>query len=54
MMSAIIISRNIGTEYLPEKPLFYASKKSAQQAHEAIRPTDVDLVPDQIKRISYR
>jgi DNA topoisomerase-1 len=35
-----------GKEYLPEKPNFYASSnKSAQEAHEAIRPTDVSFTP---------
>ena len=43
------IGRHIGDEYLPEKANVYASKKSAQQAHEAIRPTDVDLTPSDIK-----
>jgi DNA topoisomerase-1 len=42
------ISRNIGPEYIPEKPNLFASKKSAQQAHEAVRPTDPDLPPDEI------
>ena len=44
------ISRNIGPEYIPEKPNFFAAKKSAQQAHEAIRPTDPDLPPDEIRQ----
>ena len=44
------IGRNIGGEYLPEKANLYASKKGAQQAHEAIRPTDVDLMPSEIKQ----
>lgn len=43
------ISNNIGANYVPEKPNLYASAKSAQQAHEAIRPTDVDIVPEQIQ-----
>ena len=43
------IRGHIGEEYLPEKPWFYASKKNAQQAHEAIRPTDLDYVPKDIK-----
>ncbi|MEA2067824.1 MAG: type I DNA topoisomerase, partial [Verrucomicrobiota bacterium] len=34
-----------GTEYLPEKPNFYKSKGAAQEAHEAIRPTDVSVQP---------
>jgi DNA topoisomerase-1 len=44
------ITRNIGQEYVPEKPNIYASKKRAQQAHEAIRPTDPDLPPKEIKQ----
>jgi len=43
------ISNNIGAQYIPEKPNYFASGKNAQQAHEAIRPTDVDLVPQQIR-----
>ncbi len=43
------ISRHIGSDYLPEKANIYTSKKTAQQAHEAIRPTDVDLTPSDIK-----
>ncbi|MHC4912438.1 MAG: type I DNA topoisomerase [Planctomycetota bacterium] len=43
------IDRHIGGEYLPEKARVYAAKKGAQQAHEAIRPTDVDMTPSDIK-----
>ncbi len=43
------IASNIGADYVPEKPNFFASKQGAQQAHEAIRPTDPDLTPDQIR-----
>jgi len=43
------IARHIGSEYIPEKPNVYASRKTAQQAHEAIRPTDPDLTPMDIK-----
>lgn len=43
------IGKNIGTDYLPEQANFYASRKNAQQAHEAIRPTDVDIVPADIR-----
>jgi DNA topoisomerase I len=43
------ISRQFGSDYLPEKPLVYASQKMAQQAHEAIHTTDPDLTPDQLK-----
>jgi DNA topoisomerase-1 len=43
------IKRRIGPEYLPKKANIYTSKKTAQQAHEAIRPTDVDFTPADIK-----
>jgi len=43
------IGRHFGPDYLPQKAKFYASKKDAQQAHEAIRPTDADLTPSEIK-----
>jgi DNA topoisomerase-1 len=40
------IGKEFGAKYLPEKPNFYSSSnKSAQEAHEAIRPTDVTLTP---------
>ncbi len=44
------IQNQFGPEYLPEKAKIYTSKKTAQQAHEAIRPTDVDLTPREIKQ----
>ena len=37
------ISKNFGEEYLPEQPRVYTSKEGAQEAHEAIRPSDVKL-----------
>jgi DNA topoisomerase-1 len=40
------IAKTYGADALPEKPNFYASKKGAQDAHEAIRPTSFDLPPD--------
>jgi DNA topoisomerase-1 len=44
------IEHKYGKDYLPEKPNFFASSnKDAQAAHEAIRPTDPDLAPDDIK-----
>lgn len=44
-----ILSR-FGDEYLPEKPRYYASKKAAQEAHEAIRPTNLHRDPEKIKQ----
>ena len=37
----VYIGKQFGAAYLPEKPTIYASKEGAQEAHEAIRPTDV-------------
>jgi DNA topoisomerase-1 len=42
------IGGEFGDAYLPGKPNFYKSKKGAQDAHEAIRPTDVNRTPDSI------
>ncbi len=39
-----------GPQYLPEKAIHYRSKKGAQDAHEAIRPTDVTLTPDAVAK----
>ncbi|HEX9760143.1 MAG TPA: type I DNA topoisomerase [Candidatus Acidoferrales bacterium] len=39
-----------GAEYLPEKPNFYKSKKDAQEAHEAVRPTEVARTPESVRR----
>jgi DNA topoisomerase-1 len=44
------IAKVYGPEFVPAQPNVYKSKKSAQDAHEAIRPTSVDLHPDAIKK----
>jgi DNA topoisomerase I len=44
------IDQAFGPEFLPDKPVLYKSKKGAQDAHEAIRPTDLDRAPDTVKR----
>ena len=43
------IGERFGDEYLPEKPIEYKGRKNAQDAHEAIRPTDVNRTPEKIK-----
>ncbi|MCP4668261.1 MAG: type I DNA topoisomerase, partial [Deltaproteobacteria bacterium] len=44
------IHSQFGDQYLPKKPNFYtSSNKKAQEAHEAIRPTDVSLTPDRVR-----
>jgi DNA topoisomerase-1 len=45
-----LIAGKYGKDYLPDKPPVYASAKSAQEAHEAIRPTSVMREPDVIKK----
>src|SRR5882724_10661264 len=42
------IGKLYGPDYLPEKTVHYRSKKDAQDAHEAIRPTDVSHTPDSL------
>jgi DNA topoisomerase-1 len=45
------IGEQFGDRYVPEKARFYSTKaKNAQEAHEAIRPTDFNRTPDQVKR----
>ena len=44
-----VILSAYGPDYLPEKPNVYKTRKSAQDAHEAIRPTVVERRPEQIK-----
>ena len=43
------IGKNYGTPFVPEKPNFFRTKSTAQGAHEAIRPTDVNLTPEKLK-----
>ena len=43
------IKNDFGDRYLPAKPNRYAAGKQAQEAHEAIRPTDVALHPDKVR-----
>jgi len=42
------IAQQYGAEYVPSKPNQYRSRKSAQEAHEAIRPTDVSRTPKEM------
>lgn len=43
------IGQKFGDQYLPAEPPVYASKKSAQDAHEAIRPTSLEYPPDKVQ-----
>ena len=44
-----MIGSEYGARYLPAKPNRYAAAKQAQEAHEAIRPTDLTLTPEQVR-----
>ncbi|HZF61441.1 MAG TPA: type I DNA topoisomerase [Desulfovibrio sp.] len=43
------IEGNFGKEYLPKRARVYKAKGGAQDAHEAIRPVDVTITPDEVK-----
>ena len=50
VMARDFIQKTFGEKYLPSKPNYFtSSNKSAQEAHEAIRPTDVALTPDRVR-----
>ena len=42
-MARDYIDKQFGADYLPTKPNFYSSRENAQEAHEAIRPSDVSI-----------
>jgi DNA topoisomerase-1 len=44
------IGKTYGTSYLPEQPYYFKSKDRAQEAHEAIRPTDVARTPESVRQ----
>src|SRR6185369_8799846 len=43
------LGREFGAEYVPPKPNFYRSKKGAQEAHEAIRPSSIERTPASLR-----
>ncbi len=42
------IQNKYGPDYLPESPKVYSSKSGAQEAHEAIRPSNIDIMPSDL------
>ena len=42
------IAAEFGSKYLPDKPRYFKTRAGAQDGHEAIRPTDVNLTPAKI------
>ena len=45
-----LIAERFGSQYLPPSPIFYRSKKEAQDAHEAIRPTSALRAPEAVEK----
>ncbi len=45
------VNKQFGPNYLPEKAIHYRSKKDAQDAHEAIRPTAVERTPESLSQL---
>ncbi|MFL5426214.1 MAG: type I DNA topoisomerase [Myxococcales bacterium] len=43
------IEQRFGKDYLPAEPVQFKTKKSAQDAHEAIRPTSIDYPPERVQ-----
>ena len=48
------ITEAFGADYVPAKPNVYAADKKAQDAHEAVRPTSVDLTPQEMEKFLSR
>ncbi|MCM1335965.1 MAG: type I DNA topoisomerase [Bacteroides sp.] len=48
--AAALIEERYGKDYLPPKPRVYKSKSNAQDAHEAIRPSVVEILPETAKK----
>ena len=46
-----LIEKDFGGEYLPEKPNFFGKRDNAQEAHEAIRPSDVRTSPESLSKV---
>ena len=47
--AAAYIRSTFGDNYLPAKPRYFKSRSNAQDGHEAIRPTSVNITPDMVK-----
>jgi len=45
------VEQRYGKEYLPAEPVIYKTSKSAQDAHEAIRPTSMELPPERVAQL---
>ncbi|HEY6051182.1 MAG TPA: DNA topoisomerase, partial [Thermoanaerobaculia bacterium] len=48
------VGERFGKDYLPAEPVQFKTKKSAQDAHEAIRPTTIEYPPERVKKFLER
>ncbi|PJZ06082.1 type I DNA topoisomerase [Pantoea rodasii] len=48
-MARGFVETSFGKKYLPDSPITYANKENSQEAHEAIRPSDVNIQSEQLK-----
>jgi DNA topoisomerase-1 len=49
-----LVKAQFGEEFVPDKPPYYRSKETAQEAHEAIRPTYPEKVPEKVKPFLHK
>ncbi len=49
MEARALIAAKYGAEYVPDEPVVFKSKKAAQDAHEAIRPTSLEHPPERVR-----
>ncbi len=45
-----LVTERYGADYLPQSPIVYKTKKDAQDAHEAVRPTSVQRTPESLEK----
>ena len=47
--AAAYIKSAYGPQYVPDKPRYFKQRNNAQDGHEAIRPTNISLTPDEVR-----
>jgi DNA topoisomerase-1 len=52
-MARDYIKGQFGDRYLPAEPVYYSSREGAQEAHEAIRPTDANILAAQLQNMEH-
>ena len=52
-MARAYVEKHYGSKYIPDSPVRYTSKEGAQEAHEAIRPTDARVTSDKLQNMEH-